>query len=66
LIDINQSQWLIHKTAIGVCGKNIQRVKIESEGKIIEQVFNFNDLGSLIQNEEKDINAKLQRYNKMN
>jgi hypothetical protein len=52
--------------AIGVCGKNIQRVKIEIEGKIIEQVSNFNYLGSLVSNEEKDINAKLQRYNKMN
>jgi hypothetical protein len=52
--------------AIGLCGKNIQRVKIEIEGKIIEQVSNFNYLGSLISNEEKDVNAKLQRYNKMN
>jgi hypothetical protein len=52
--------------AIGVCGKNIQRVKIETEGKIIEQVSNFNYLGSLISNEEKDINAKLQRCFKMN
>jgi hypothetical protein len=41
-------------------------MKIEIEGKIIEQVSNFNCLGSLISNEEKDINAKLQRYNKMN
>jgi hypothetical protein len=39
--------------AIGVCGKNIQRVKIEIEGKIIEQVSNFNYLGSLISNEGK-------------
>jgi hypothetical protein len=45
--------------AIGVCGKNIQRVKIEIESKIIEQVSSFNYLGSLISNEEKDINAKL-------
>jgi hypothetical protein len=52
--------------AIGVCGKNIQKMKIEIEGKIIEQVSNFNCLGSLISNEEKDIDAKLQRYNKMN
>jgi hypothetical protein len=36
------------KKAIGVCGKNIQWVKIEIEGKIIEQVSNFNYLGSLI------------------
>jgi recombinational DNA repair protein (RecF pathway) len=52
--------------ATGVCGKHIQRVKIEIEGKIIKQVSNFNYLGSLMSNKEKDINAKLQRYNKMN
>jgi hypothetical protein len=34
--------------------------------KIIEQVSSFNCLGNLISNEEKDINIKLQRYNKMN
>jgi hypothetical protein len=51
---------------IRVCGKNIQGVKIEIEGKIIEQVSNFNYVGSLVSNGEKDINAKLQRYNKMN
>jgi hypothetical protein len=51
---------------IGLCGKNIQRVKIEIEGKIKEQVSSFNYLGNLISNEEKDINIKLQRYNKMN
>jgi hypothetical protein len=51
---------------IGLCGKNIQRVKIEIEGKITEQVSSFNYLGNLISNEEDDINIKLQRYNKMN
>jgi hypothetical protein len=51
--------------AIGVCGKNIQWVKIEIEGKIIEKVSNFIYLGSLTSNEEKYMNAKLQRYNKM-
>jgi hypothetical protein len=50
----------------GLCGKNIQRAKIEIEGKIIEQVSSFNYLGNLISNEEKDINIKLQIYNKMN
>jgi hypothetical protein len=55
-----------NKFKLEVCGKKIQRVKIEIEGKIIEQVSNFNHLGSLMSNEEKDINAKLHRYNKMN
>jgi hypothetical protein len=36
-----------------------QRVKIEIEGKVIEHVFNFNYLLSLISNVENDINAKL-------
>jgi hypothetical protein len=45
---------------IGVCGKNIQQVKIEIEGKIIEQVSDFNYLGNLISHEEMDINIKLQ------
>jgi hypothetical protein len=35
---------------MGLCGKNIQRVKIEIEGKIIEQVSNLNYLGHLISN----------------
>jgi hypothetical protein len=51
---------------IGSCGKNVQRVKTEIEGKLIEQVSNFNYLGNVISHEEKDISAELQRYNKMN
>jgi uncharacterized protein with PhoU and TrkA domain len=35
---------------IGLCGKNIQRVKIEIEGKIIGQVSSFNYFGNLISN----------------
>jgi hypothetical protein len=52
--------------AIGVCGKNIQHIRIKIEGKTVEQVSNFNYVGSLMSNEEKNINAKLQTYNKMN
>jgi sugar-specific transcriptional regulator TrmB len=40
------------KTTTGLCGKNIQTVKRETEDKIIEQVSNFNYLGHLISNEE--------------
>jgi hypothetical protein len=32
--------------AIGVCGKNIQRVKIETWGKTTEQVSNFKSVGN--------------------
>jgi hypothetical protein len=48
--------------AIGVCGKNIKHIRIEIEGKTVEQVSNFNYVVSLMSNEEK----KLRRYNKMN
>jgi hypothetical protein len=51
---------------MGSCGKNIQRFKMETEGKIIEQVSNFIYLGHIMPNEEKDINEELQKYNKMN
>jgi hypothetical protein len=43
--------------------KNIKRVKLEIEGKIIA-VYNFNYLGYLIKSD--DISIKLQRDNKMN
>jgi hypothetical protein len=45
---------------MGLCGKNIQRVQIEIEGKITEQVPNISYLGHLISNEEKNMNIKLQ------
>jgi hypothetical protein len=51
---------------IGFCGRNVQRVKIEIEGKITEQVSNFNYLGYLISSDDNDISVKVQRYNKMN
>jgi hypothetical protein len=52
--------------AMGFCGENIERVKLEIEEKIIEQASNFNYLGYLISNYANDISKKLQRYNKMN
>jgi hypothetical protein len=56
---------LFSKT-MGMCGKNIQRVKTEIEGKIIEQVSNFTYVGNTFSEHKKDIDIKLQKYNKMN
>jgi hypothetical protein len=52
--------------AMGFCGKNIKRAKLEIEGKIIEKVPNFNYVGYLVLNDDNDISIKLQIYNKMN
>jgi hypothetical protein len=38
----------------------------QSEGIIVEQVSNLKYLGNAIFGEEKDINVKLRRYNKIN
>jgi hypothetical protein len=43
-------------------GKNIKRVNIKIEGKIIEQVSNFNILGYLASNDDNDVTIQLQRY----
>jgi hypothetical protein len=40
-------------------------VKIEIEGKIMEQVSNFNYIGNLISSKEKDININLQKLKKV-
>ena len=46
--------------------KKIQRIKIEIEETIEEQVSNFNYVGNLTSGEKNCINIELQRYNKMN
>jgi hypothetical protein len=56
----------ISKKSMGLCGKDTQRVKIVIDDKIIEQISSFIYLGNLISNKEKDINTKLQKYNKLN
>jgi bisphosphoglycerate-independent phosphoglycerate mutase (AlkP superfamily) len=43
-----------------------RRAKLGTEGKIIENVSNFNYLGYLISNNDNDISIKLQRFNKIN
>jgi hypothetical protein len=44
----------------------IQRLKIMIDGKIIEQVTEFNYLGSKISECKKDVEYKLQTYNRIN
>jgi hypothetical protein len=51
---------------MGFCSKNLKTVKLETEGKIIEQISNCNYLGYLISNDDDNINIKAQRYNIIN
>jgi hypothetical protein len=50
--------------SVGVCSKDIKRVKIEIDGKIIERVTEFRYLGNRISEFHKDIEYKLQAYNR--
>jgi len=49
-----------------MCGNNIQRVKIVIDDKIIEQVTEFKYLGYCISEYKRDLEDKLQTYNKIN
>ena len=49
-----------------MCGNNIQRVKIVIDDKIIEQVTEFKYLGYFISEYKRDLEDKLQTYNKIN
>ena len=50
--------------SMGFQGKNIQRVKIVIDNKIIEQVSSFNYLGNIISNlNMDDIEQKIHKYN---
>jgi hypothetical protein len=46
--------------SMGMCGNEIRSLKIMKDGKIIEQVPEFNYLGSKISEHKKDIEYKLQ------
>jgi hypothetical protein len=52
--------------AMAMCGNVIKRVKIEIENRIIEQVSDFKYLGHMFSDQLKDIDIKLQTYNKLN
>jgi len=51
---------------MAMCGNNIQRVKIVIDDKIIEQVTEFKYLGYFISEYKRDLEDKLQTYNKIN
>jgi hypothetical protein len=51
---------------MGICGSNIQTIKVELDGKIIEKVLEFKYLENTISFDNKDIEFKIQTYNKMN
>jgi hypothetical protein len=51
---------------VGVCGNNIQRVKIELDGKIIEEVLEFKYLGNTIFFDNTNIELKIRVYNNIN
>jgi hypothetical protein len=50
----------------GMCGNEIRRLRIMIEGKIIEQVSEFNYVGSKISEYKKGMEYKLQTYNGIN
>jgi hypothetical protein len=47
-------------------GNHIQRIKIDINDKIIEQVTDFKYLGCRISEFKNDLEDKLQTYNKIN
>ena len=52
--------------SMAMCGNNIQRVKIVIDDKITEQVTEFKYLGYFITEYKRDLEDKLQTYNKIN
>jgi len=51
--------------SMGMCGNEIRRLKIMIEGKIIEKVTEFDYLGNKISEYKKDMEYKLQTYNRI-
>ena len=52
--------------SMAMCGNNIKRVKIVIDDKTIEQVTEFKYLGCCISEYKRDLEDKLQTYNKIN
>jgi hypothetical protein len=53
-------------TAMATCGNTTQRVKTETENRIMEQVSGFKYLGNMFSDHLKDTDIKLQTYSKLN
>jgi len=51
---------------MAMCGNNIQRVKTVIDDNIIEKVTEFKYLGYCISEYKRDLEDKLQTYNKIN
>jgi hypothetical protein len=51
---------------LAMCGENLKRIKIELEGRVIEQVTEFTYLGNVICECKPDTEIKMHKYNKLN
>lgn len=51
---------------MGFCSKYLMAGKLETEGKLMEQVSNCNYLRYVISNDDNNINIKAQIYNTIN
>ena len=51
---------------MAICGKNIQRANIVTDGTIIEQLTDFICLGNMTSEFKTDITTKIHLYNKIN
>ena len=52
--------------ALAICGENLKKIKIELEGRVIEQVTEFTYLGNMICECKPDTEIKMHKYNKLN
>lgn len=52
--------------ALAMCGENLKRVKIELEGRVVEQVTEFTYLGNMICECKPDTEIKMHKYIKLN
>jgi hypothetical protein len=51
---------------LAMCCENLKRVKIELEGRVIQQVTEFTYLGNMICECKPDTEINMHKYNKLN